>query len=239
MKILGIIPVRGGSKGIPNKNKKKLLGKPLLQYTVEAALGAKYLDRVIVSSEDADLISIAKSLGVDVPFVRPASLATDSSGSLEVVKHAITFLDSRNEHYDAICLLQVTTPFRTSLDIDLAVKKFLDGVNDTLLSVQKVPHHYNPHWTFLVSEKGTLNIATNDLEIIKRRQDLPDAFIRDGSIYITKTNTIIENNSLYGESIGYIETDSSRYVNIDTLEDWINAEQILKKELKLKSNKKV
>ena len=97
MKILGIIPVRGGSKGIPNKNRKKLLGKPLLQYTVEAALEAKHLDRVIVSSEDAKLISIAKSLGVDVPFVRPPHLATDSAGSFDVVKHAITFLDKQKE----------------------------------------------------------------------------------------------------------------------------------------------
>ena len=114
----------------------------------------------------------------------------------------------------------------------MAIKKFIaDGI-DTLLSVQKVPHHYNPHWTFLVSEKGNLNSATKDSEIIKRRQDLPDAFIRDGSIYITKTNTIIESNSLYGESIGYIETDSSRYINIDTMEDWKNAEKMLKKELK-------
>lgn len=231
MKILGLIPARGGSKGIPDKNKKELGGKPLLQYTIEAALNSKMLDRVIFSSEDTELITLAKSLGVDVPFVRPVHLAEDSSGSLEVAQHALQFLSKKGEEFDAVCLLQVTTPFRTSSDIDTALKKFMDEGNDSLISVQKVPHQYNPHWVFETSKNGSLKIATGDTHIIKRRQELPQAFIRDGAIYITKTEVLLKQNSFFGKSISYMETDPDRFVNIDTEKDWLEAEQLHKKNL--------
>src|SRR5690606_8918158 len=121
--ILAIIPARGGSKGIPGKNMKLLGEKPLLQYTVEAARESSLLSRVILSSDDVDIINLAKSVGLDVPFVRPAHLATDSSGSLEVVQHALKELAGQGETYDAVCLLQPTTPFRESGSIDTAIHK--------------------------------------------------------------------------------------------------------------------
>jgi CMP-N-acetylneuraminic acid synthetase len=223
MKILGLIPARGGSKGIPHKNKKELLGKPLLQYTIEAALDAKLLDRVIFSSEDEALITLAKSLGVEVPFERPSELATDNAGSIDVVKHALEALAANGEHYDAVCLLQVTNPFRTSAFIDRAVTKFKNSQVDSLLSVLEVPHEFNPHWVYEISEEGNLQLATGEKEIIKRRQDLPKAFYRDGSVYITKSDVILKQNSLYGKSIGYIESDAERHVNIDTMTDWEKA----------------
>lgn len=223
MRILGLIPARGGSKGIPDKNRKVLNGKPLLEYTVEAALGAKSLVQVVFSSEDETLMRLAKSLGAAVPFVRPAALAQDSSGSLELVRHALQTLMEMGETYDAVCLLQVTNPFRTSKFIDEAVEKFKKSNMDSLISVLKVPHEYNPHWAFEVSKNGNLQIATGDTEIIKRRQDLPAAYYRDGSIYITKTEVILKQNSLYGKTIGYIESDPTRHVNIDTMEDWDRA----------------
>ncbi|TVZ53397.1 cytidylyltransferase domain-containing protein [Dokdonia sp. Hel_I_53] len=229
MRILGIIPARGGSKGVPYKNRKLLEGKPLMQYTVEAALQSKELDDVIFSSEDATLIGMAKNMGVEVPFIRPATLATDSAGSLEVVQHAISFLKDIGRTYDAVCLLQVTTPFRSSQDIDMAIHQFKAQQTDALISVQKVPHEYNPHWVFEERSSGHLKIATGEDEIIKRRQDLPDAFIRDGSIYITKSDILTLGNSFYGETLQYILTDSSRYVNIDTLEDWEKASRIAKR----------
>jgi len=229
MKVLGLIPARGGSKGIPNKNKKLLSGKPLLQYTVEAALGSKKLERVIFSSEDESLITIAKSLGVDVPFVRPSYLATDTSGSLEVVQHALKTLLENGEAYDAVCLLQVTYPFRSSEDIDNAIEKFIESKTDSLISVRAVPHQFNPHWVFKENDANNLSIATGENEIIKRRQDLPKAFIRDGAFYITKSEVILDQNSFFGDRISYIELDPDKYVNIDTNEDWIKAEKILSK----------
>ncbi|MBL4663032.1 MAG: acylneuraminate cytidylyltransferase family protein [Flavobacteriaceae bacterium] len=228
MKILGLIPARGSSKGIPNKNRKELGGKPLLQYTIEAALGAQLLDDVVFSSEDTELISLAKQMGATVTFKRPNHLASDTAGSLEVVQHALESLAEQGMKYDAICLLQVTTPFRTSEDIDEAISKFIERGTDSLISVQKVPHQYNPHWVFEVNNND-LKIATGEAKIIKRRQDLPNTFIRDGAIYITKSDIILKQGSFFGESISHIELDAQRYVNIDTPEDWTKAEEIYKK----------
>jgi len=228
MKILGLIPARGGSKGIPHKNRKELGGKPLLQYTVEAALGAKLLDAVVFSSEDTTLMNMAEQMGATVAFKRPDQLAIDTAGSLEVVQHALETLAAQGTHYDAVCLLQVTTPFRTSEDIDAAISKFKMNETDSLISVQKVPHQYNPHWVF-EARNDNLKIATGEAEIIKRRQDLPDAFIRDGAIYITKSEVILKQGSFFGSIISHIELDPKRSVNIDTPEDWTKAEEIYKK----------
>ena len=228
MKILGLIPARGGSKGIPNKNQKELGGKPLLQYTIEAALGAKLLDAVVFSSEDTVLMNMAEQMGAAVAFKRPDHLATDAAGSLEVVQHALQTLAAQGEHYDAVCLLQVTTPFRTSEDIDAAISKFKSVGTDSLISVQKVPHQFNPHWVFEASNDN-LKIATGETIIIKRRQDLPDAFIRDGAIYVTKSEVIMKQGSFFGTTISHIELDPRRSVNIDTPEDWTKAEEIYKK----------
>tara|TARA_R110000850_G_scaffold275701_1_gene415549 strand:+ start:132 stop:842 length:711 start_codon:yes stop_codon:yes gene_type:complete len=228
--ILAIIPARGGSKGIPGKNIKLLGGKPLLHYTLEAARGSKLLSRVVLSSDDAEIIAVAKKLGLEVPFVRPASLATDEAGSLEVVQHALNELAKEGEHYDAVCLLQCTTPFREPGCIDAAVQKFLEMGCDALVTVRKVPEEYNPHWVFEDDGSGRLKIATGDSEIIKRRQDLPKAYFRDGSIYITKTDVILKKHSLYGDTTGYIVSKGERYVNLDTIADWERAESLLKKE---------
>ncbi|MEP6260326.1 MAG: acylneuraminate cytidylyltransferase family protein [Gillisia sp.] len=226
MKILGLIPARGGSKGIPGKNIKLLGGKSLLAYTVVSAKAAKLLHRVILSSDDEKIIVVARELGIDVPFVRPAELAGDAAGSLEVIQHAVKFLKRQGEEFDAVCLLQPTTPFRSGGLIDEAIEKFQSGDYDSVISVREVPEEFNPHWVFEVKE-GSLTIATGEKEIIKRRQDLPKAYHRDGAIYITKTSVLVEHNSLYGEKIGFIDTTNDPYVNIDTPEDWERAHRLI------------
>ncbi len=229
MRVLGLIPARGGSKGVPNKNRKLLDGKPLLQYTIEAALGAKLLDQVVFSSEDELLIELALKMGAEVPFRRPKELATDTATSLSVVQHALRTLKDLGKEYDAVCLLQVTNPFRLSGFIDEAIRKYELAGTDSLVSVLNVPHEFNPHWVFEVSEQNTLQIATGEKNIISRRQELPKAYIRDGSIYITKTDVLLDQDSLYGKSISYIESDTSRHVNIDTSTDWDKAEKMITK----------
>lgn len=229
MKVLGLIPARGGSKGIPNKNKKLLNGKPLLQYTIDTALKAELLNTVVFTSEDETLIRLASEMGAEVPFQRPDDLATDTASSIDVVKHAIKTLSEKGLDFDAVCLLQVTNPFRQALLIDAAIKKFKEVGTDSLVSVLKVPHEYNPHWVFEASEGNTLKISTGESQIIKRRQDLPDAFIRDGAIYLTKIDVLLKQNSLYGNSISYIESDAGRHVNIDTPNDWELAEKLVTK----------
>jgi CMP-N-acetylneuraminic acid synthetase len=229
LKILAIIPARGGSKGVPGKNIKLLNGKPLLAYTSEIALQSKLLTEIIVSTEDEQIAKVAKSLGIKMPFIRPMALAQDNTPTIDVVIQALQWYENQNVFFDAVCLLQVTSPFRTLEFLNNAIEKFIESGCDSLVSVQKVPHEYNPHWTFEVNTEGNLKIATGEDDIISQRQKLPIAYHRDGSIYITKTEVLLNQHSLYGKSIAYIESESQFYVNIDTLEDWEKAEMMIQK----------
>ena len=228
MKVLAIIPVRGGSKGVPGKNVKLLGGKPLIAYTSEVALKSKLLAKVIVSTDDDEIIKVSKGLGLETPFKRPSKLADDNSPTLPVILHALDFYEKKGEYFDAVCLLQVTSPFRTVTFLDKAIEKFIDSESDSLISVQEIPHEYNPHWSFELDENQNLKTATGETEIISRRQDLPKAYHRDGSIYITKTNILREQNSLFGNKIAHIVSPKEFYVNIDTMEDWEKAEEMIK-----------
>lgn len=232
MKILAIIPARGGSKGVPNKNIKLLNGKPLLEYTAEIAVQSKLLSEVMVSTEDEKIAAVAKSMGVKIPFERPIELAQDNTPTLDVIIHTLEWYQKNNCLFDAVCLLQPTSPFRTLEFLNKAIEKFIASGCDSLVSVQKVPHEYNPHWTFEVNEEGHLKIATGETNIITRRQELPMAYHRDGSIYLTKTKMLLEAHSLYGKTTAFIESDPEGYVNIDTMEDWKKAEEMIQNKKK-------
>ena len=226
MKILAIIPARAGSKGVPGKNSKQLGEKPLIGYSIEQAIASKVFAKIIVSTDEEAIAAIARQFGAEVPFIRPSSLANDTASSIAVVQHAVAFLASKNECFDAICLLQPTSPFREKGFIEKAISIFSTADLDALVSVLPVPHEYNPHWVFEKDKEGLLQIATGENEIIKRRQELPQAFFRDGAIYLTKIASI-KKGTFYGEKLGYIESNPDLYVNIDTMEDWIKAEQKL------------
>lgn len=226
MRILAIIPARGGSKGVPSKNSKQLGGKPLIAYSIEQAIASNSFSKIVVSTDDEAIVQIAINYGAEVPFVRPAALADDTATSIAVVQHAIDFLESQNEFFDAVCLLQPTSPFREKGFINKAITKFFEHNSDALVSVLPVPHEYNPHWVFEADANGALQIATGEKEIITRRQELPKAFFRDGAIYLTKT-VFIKKGTFYGEKLAYIESNPKLYVNIDTMEDWMQAEQKL------------
>lgn len=228
MKILAIIPARGGSKGVPMKNIKLLGEKPLLAYTATAAQQSKLLFKTIISTDNHAIAAVAKSLDLEVPFMRSDHLAQDSTPTIDVVINVLKWYLNQNINFDAVCLLQPTTPFRADGFIDLAIQKFMDSGADSLVSVLPVPHEYNPHWCFEIDKNNNLNIATGEQKIISRRQDLPTAYHRDGSIYLTKTETILNKNSLYGDSIAYIFSPQEKYVNIDTKVDWGKAEMLLK-----------
>lgn len=229
MKILGVIPARGGSKGVPRKNIKLLNGKSLLAYTSEIALKSKLLDKVILSTEDEEILSVGKDLGLEIPFRRPEKLSLDNSKSIDVVLHALNFFKEKGIHYDAICLLQPTNPFRSLGFLNKSIEKFINSKCDTLFSALEVPHEFNPHWTFKKNDKDYLEISTGEKEIISRRQDLPKSYYRDGSIYITKTEIIFDRKSFYGSAISYIDASNEINVNIDTLEDWEKAESVARK----------
>lgn len=198
-----------------------------MQYTVEAGKDSFLLSRLILSTDDPKIKAVAEQLNLEVPFLRPAELSQDHTGSLAVVLHALEHFSARGETFNAVCLLQPTTPFRRNGLIDDAIKKFRDGGYDSLLSVRPVPEEYNPHWVF-EAQHGLLKIATGEETIIPRRQDLPKAYHRDGAIYITRTEVLREQHSLFGKNIGFIDTTGSPYVNIDTPGDWEEAEQLIK-----------
>lgn len=232
MKILAIIPARGGSKGVPGKNSKLLGEKPLIAYSIEQAIASNSFAKIIVSTDDEIIAKIAFDFGAEVPFIRPSELANDTASSIAVVLHAVDFLAAKNEFFDAICLLQPTSPFREKGFISKAIEKFKSAKTDALVSVLPVPQEYNPHWVFEPDTNGILQIATGEKEIIKRRQELPKAFFRDGAIYLTRIEWITK-GTFYGEKLSYIESNPDLYVNIDTMEDWEKAEKMLPKFLSL------
>ena len=228
MRVLGLITARGGSKGIPRKNIKDLAGRPLISYVAQDALSAKFLDRVILSTDDEEIAQVARNEGIDVPFMRPKSLSQDASTSADVIIHAINFLEEAGDEYDAVCLLQPTSPFKPIGFIDKCIERFKDISVDTLISVLPVPHEYNPHWVFEENDNGLLRISTGEKELVPRRQELPPAFYRDGSVYVFKVKNIINNKCIVYGSIAHIQSDQSYYCNLDTLLDWQKAENYLK-----------
>jgi CMP-N,N'-diacetyllegionaminic acid synthase len=225
MRILGLIPARGGSKGVPRKNIRCLRGKPLLAYTAEAALNSKKLSRVILSTEDAEIAAVGRDCGLEIPFMRPADLAADSTPTILVVKHVLEMLKERGEEFDAVCLLQPTNPLRRAQDIDNCIELFERSKTDTVISVLPVPAEYNPRWVYWQGANGELSISTGDHEPVPRRQDLPEAYHRDGSVYVTRTDIIVDRGSLYGDHVLGYRMPAEFSVNIDTEEDWRNAER--------------
>lgn len=227
MRVLGVIPARGGSKGVPRKNIRPLCGKPLLQYTAIAAYNAKSVTRVILSTEDEEIASVGRELGLDVPFIRPASLAQDETPALPVVIHAVETLEKQGDFYDAICLLQPTHPLRTSQDIDACIALLLDSQATAVVTVLSVPAQYNPHWVYFQDDTGYLYLSTGEAEPIPRRQLLPAAYHREGSVYVVRRDVLMEQKSLYGSKVLGVPVALARSINIDSEDDWMRAERIL------------
>lgn len=226
MRVLGLVPARGGSKGIPRKNIKPLAGRPLLTYTVEAALAADRLDRVVLTTDDEEIAALGKALGLDVPFLRPRELAEDDTPMLPVVQHALRALVSEGDQYEAVCLLQPTNPLRPPDLIDRCVGLLEGGDADAVVTVTRIPSEHNPHWAFVQDGTGYLNIATGEEQPITRRQDLPPAFHREGSVYLTRVPVVLA-GSLYGRRLLGLEVAADDNVNLDDPADWARAEQLL------------
>jgi CMP-N-acetylneuraminic acid synthetase len=227
MRVLGIIPARGGSKGVPRKNIRLLCGKPLVAYTIESSLQAKRLARTILSTEDNEIAEVGRAHGADVPFLRPVELAQDDTSSFDVVLHTVNELELQCDVYDAVCLLQPTNPLRRAADIDICIGLLESSGADSVISVLPVPDPYNPKWVYWRNDQGELSLSTGESSPVSRRQDLPPAFHRDGSIYVTRRSVLDDHEDLYGTRVHGYELNAEHCVNIDTVEDWASAEQIL------------
>ncbi|MBI3949556.1 MAG: acylneuraminate cytidylyltransferase family protein [Acidobacteria bacterium] len=228
MRVLGLIPARGGSKGVPRKNIRLLCGKPLLQYTAEAALAARRLSRVVLSTDDEEIAAVGRASGLEAPFLRPAELAKDDTPMLPVVQHAVRFLEATGDDFDAVCLLQPTNPMRRAEVIDDCIELLERSDADAVCTILPVPSEYNPHWVYFRNADGSLRLSMGELSPIPRRQDLPPAYHREGSVYVTRRDVVMEQNSLYGSrSVGYV-LDPEQSVNIDGPQDWARAERLLR-----------
>jgi CMP-N,N'-diacetyllegionaminic acid synthase len=215
LSIVGIIPARGGSKGIPRKNLRNIAGKPLIAYTIEAARGAKLLTKVTVSTDDKEIAATAKSHGAEVPILRPSELAQDSSPTIHAIQHMVRHIEDQGGKVDVAVTLQPTSPLREAVDIDVAVKILLDTGADSVISVTAAK--YSPYLMFTLNGDRLVPFFGEEAKI--RRQDLPKVYSLNGAIYVTRRDTLMKGNSLYGKDVRAYVMPEERSLDVDTLLD--------------------
>jgi CMP-N,N'-diacetyllegionaminic acid synthase len=216
MQYLGLITARKGSKRIPSKNIKPLCGKPLLAYTIEAGLASSYLDRVIVSTEDEEIASIARQWGAEVPFRRPEELASDDARSIDVMVHALEWLELHESYTpDALVLLQPTCPLRTGRRIDEAIALYEARDADCVVAVSEPEHH--PYWMRTMDQDGRLTpLMQVDLRRYHQKQTLPQVWVSNSSIYIIRRAFFLTCREIYGgRTYGYT-MPRSEALDVDT-----------------------
>ena len=225
--IVAVIPARGGSKGIPQKNLRTILGKPLIAYTIETALQAKTLTRTIVSTDDEQIKEVSQDYGAEVPFLRPSHLATDTAPGISVLQHAIIYL-AEHEGYltDIVVCLQPTSPLRSGEDIDAAVNLCLDSGADSVVSLCQAKHH--PYWMKKIVDGRVHPLMNENVNHYTRRQDLPPVYQLNGALYVTRTNVLLEENRVLGKYTAPYIMPAERSIDIDTTNDLRVAETLLK-----------
>lgn len=225
-RVTALIPARGGSKRLPRKNVKLLGDKPLIAWSIEAAKASKYIDRVIVSTDDEEIKQVSEQYGAQVPFLRPEHLSNDHASSFDVIKHAIYFLqlDQPNE---LIVLLQPTSPLRLVSELDTALEFFIAKNAKGIVSISETEH--SPMWSNTLPENGCMSDFIRPEVQGKRSQDLPRFFRLNGSIYIYETLSLLEQAKMFfDENVYGFETSLETAVDIDTALDFLVAETIIK-----------
>lgn len=237
MKIVGIIPARGGSKSIPSKNIRDFCGKPLIGWSIEGAKKSKLLDRVIVSTDDQKIKEVALLHGAEVPFLRPLELASDTLGIEPVLQHAYEWLrDNEGYEADALVLLMPTSPTRQTFHIDDAVLLFKEKQVDSVVTVNETPANHTPYWTLVKNRDGRVTLwgGTPLKKILTRRQDFPEkCYARNDLVYVLKPKNLYdpERSNLYGENVELSVTlEPAKYeMDINTPDEWEVSEIKFKK----------
>jgi CMP-N,N'-diacetyllegionaminic acid synthase len=227
MRVLGLVPARGGSKGVARKNIRMLCGKPLLGYTAESALAARRLARVVLTTEDEEIAELGRRCGLEVPFVRPAALALDETPMMPVVHHALKVLSESGDTFDAVCLLQPTNPFRRAEDIDGAIELLETTGADSVISFVDVGEKHPARMKYISAEGRVVDPPFAEAFEGQRRQDLPKVYLREGSIYVTRTGVLVQDGSFKGRDCRGWLVPEERACNIDTPFDLFIAEQIV------------
>jgi CMP-N,N'-diacetyllegionaminic acid synthase len=225
MQTLGVIPARGGSKGIPRKNLRVVAGRPLLAYTADAARGSRRLTRSVVSTDDPAVADAARSLGLEVPFMRPADLALDTTPMLPVLQHAARVMGEAGFTAEAIVLLQPTSPLRRAEHIDRAVALLEETGADSVVTVIEVPHQFNP--VSVMRLDGPRLAPYLDGPIVTRRQDKPRVYARNGPAVLAVRAAVLERGSLYGDDCRPLVMDAAESVDLDSPADLEHLECLL------------
>lgn len=227
-RILAVIPARGGSKGIPSKNIFNVGGQPLIKYTIDCAKNSKYLDRTVVSTDSMEIKRVAEECGGDVPFMRPAELAMDTSKTIDCIVHAVEILKKMGEEYDYIVLLQNTVPLRKSWHVDKAIEKIMNSNERSLVSVTEVEQH--PILMRTLNEDDTVENLLY-MNSTMRRQDFPKFYKVDGAIYIQKLDKDFNLETSFNDGkLAYImdskySTDIDNYIDIKRIEYYLEKER--------------
>lgn len=229
MNILAIIPARGGSKSIPTKNIRPVAGKPLIAWTIQAALASHHSPRVIVSTDHEQIAETARCFGAEVPFLRPAELAQDDTPGIAPILHAAQWLaEQENYHPDFVMCLQPTSPLRVTEDIDQAIDLLLAKAADAVVSVTPADHH--PYWMKRLDPSGRLGDFAPHPPTI-RRQDLPAAYALNGAIYVARCEVLLGYKTWYTDkTYGYV-MPPERSIDVDSQWDMYLADLIMKNKL--------
>lgn len=226
LSVLCIIPARGGSKGLPGKNLKKLCGKPLIAHTIAHALASRYIDRTIVSTESRKIADTARRSGAEVPFMRPARLARDNSGTIDVLEHVVEKLArTYRKFYDIVVLLHATTPLRSAEDVDKSIELLAESGADNVFSVAQA--HRNPYFNMVEIRGGKARLVCSGN--YAARQLAPKVYDMNSSIYIWRRESLMNGGSCFlGKTLVY-EMPKERSIDIDDNIDFMTAEMLMKK----------
>lgn len=235
LRVLGIVTARGGSKGIPKKNLAPLLGRPLIEYTAQTALASRSLTRTILSTDDPEIATYGKKCGLDVPFLRPAELACDTTPHIPVLQHAVRFAEQQDGPYEAVLTLQPTNPLRRPEDIDGAIELLERSDADSVISFVDVGEKHPARMKIIDNDGRVFDPPFAEAFEGQPRQQLPKLYLREGSIYLTRRNVLMERNSLKGNKCMAWLIPEERACNIDSPVDLLIAEQLLTRSLALQS----
>lgn len=227
--VVAIIPARGGSKGLPGKNIKDFCGKPLIVWTIEAALQSRFIDKVIVSTDNHEIAKIAKQSGALVPFIRPTHLATDETPSIDVIKHALNFCAEKNElFFEYTIMLEATSPLRVAEDIDEAFMQLIASpYAESIVGISR-SEAQNPAFLVTRDSKNLITGYRDSAMKVIRRQDIESVYFFEGSLYISETTVLCKKNTFYHDkTLGY-EFPKWKSLEIDDLDDFLMAETIMK-----------
>ncbi len=236
MLVLGLIPARGGSKGVPGKNVRPIAGRTLLEYAACAARESGVIDRLVLSTDSEDIADAGRRAGIEVPFMRPASLAADDTPMVPVITHALGELAGTGWSPDIIVLLQPTSPLRRPQHIRDAVDALRSSDADSVVTVVEVPRHLSPDYVMRI-DAGRLQPFLPDGARVTRRQDARPAYSRDGTVYAFRRATLERSGSIYGDDCRPLLVEAADSLSIDSPDDWSEAERrLVAREVRLKAD---